>query len=90
MQIIASGTREIEALKAEVSALEKQLKEMHEKDLMNMETMAADKDQIEQLKARVVVLDREVEGAALVSEHELVRWKIYVKLRRIRFVVSSI
>ena len=80
MQIIASGTREIEALKAEVSALEKQLKEMHEKDLMNMETMAADKDQIEQLKARVVVLDREVEGAELVSEHELVFWNIYVKI----------
>ena len=32
MQIIASGTREIEALKAEVSALEKQLKEVHEED----------------------------------------------------------
>ena len=47
MQIIASGTREIEALKAEVSALEKQLKEMHEKDSSNMEAMAVDKDQIE-------------------------------------------
>jgi DNA repair exonuclease SbcCD ATPase subunit len=79
-QIIASGKEEIEALKAEVSALEKQLKEMHEKDSMNMETMAVDKDQIEQLKARVVVLDREVEGAELVSEHELVRWKIHVKI----------
>jgi predicted nuclease with TOPRIM domain len=90
MQIIASGTREIEALKAEVSALEKQLKEMHEKDSMNMEAMAVDKDQIEQLKARVVVLDREVEGAELVSERELVCWTIYVKLRRISSVVRSI
>jgi predicted nucleic acid-binding Zn-ribbon protein len=78
--IIASGKEEIEALKDQVSALEKQLKEMHEKDSMNMETMAVDKDQIEQLKARVVVLDREVEGAELVSEHELVRWKIHVKI----------
>jgi predicted nuclease with TOPRIM domain len=90
MQIIASGTREIEALKAEVSALEKQLKEMHEKDSMNMEAMAVDKDQIEQLKARVVVLDREVEGAELVSERELVCWTINVKLRRISSVVRSI
>ena len=32
MQIIASGKEEIEALKAEVSALEKQLKEMHDAD----------------------------------------------------------
>ena len=93
MQIIASGKREIEALKAEVSALEKQLKEMHEKDSMNMEAMAVDKDQIEQLKARVVVLDREVEGAALVSEHELGCRKIYVNvvqdLRSIRFVLRA-
>jgi len=47
---------------------------------MNMETMAVDKDQIKQLKERVVVLDRELEGAALVSEHELVCWKIHVKI----------
>jgi len=47
---------------------------------MNMETMAVDKDQIKQLKARVVVLDREVEGAELVSEHELVCCKIHVKI----------
>jgi predicted nucleic acid-binding Zn-ribbon protein len=78
--IIASGKEEIEALKDQVSALEKQLKEKHEEDSMNMKTMAVDKDQIEQLKARVVVLDRKVEGAALVSERELVCWKIYVKL----------
>ena len=88
MQVIASGKEEIEALKAQVSALEKQLKEMLEKDSKSMETMAVDKDEIEQLKARVVVLDRELERAALVSEHELVCWKIYVKLmqylRRIR------
>jgi len=80
MQIIASDTEEIEALKAQVSALEKQLKEMHEKDSMNMETMAVDKDQIKQLKERVVVLDRELEGATLVSEDQLVCWKIYVKI----------
>ena len=88
MQILASGKEEIEALKAQVSALEKQLKEMLEKDSKSMETMAVDKDEIEQLKARVVVLDRELERAALVSEHELVCWKLYVKimqyLRRIR------
>jgi len=93
MQIIASGKEEIEALKDQVSTLEKKLKEMHEKDSMNMETMAVDKDQIKQLKARVLVLDKEVEGAALVSERELVCWKMYVKLmqhlRRIRFVVNS-
>ena len=80
MQVIASGTEEIEALKAQVSALEKQLKEKHDEDSMNMETMAVDKDQIKQLKERVVVLDRELEGAALVSEHELVCWKIHVKI----------
>jgi chromosome segregation ATPase len=76
--IIASGKEEIEALKDQVSALEKQLKEME--DSKNSETMTVDKDQTKQLKARVVVLNREVEGAELVSEHELVRWKIYVKI----------
>ena len=70
----------IETLKAQVSALEKQLEESQEEG----------KDQMERLEARIAVLDRELEGAALVSEHELVCWKIYVKLRRIRVVVSSI
>jgi peptidoglycan hydrolase CwlO-like protein len=79
MQVIASGTEEIEALKAQVSALEKQLKEKHDEDSMNMETMAVDKDQIKQLKERVVVLDRELEGAALVSEHGSLCWELYTR-----------
>ena len=79
-QIIASGKEEIEALKIQVAALEKKLKEMHEEDSKNTETMTVDKDQNKQLKARVVVLDREVEGAELVSEHELVCCKICVKI----------
>ena len=79
-QIIASGNEEIESLKDQVSALQKKLREMHEEDSKNTETMTVDKDQNKQLKARVVVLDKEVEGAELVSEHELVCWKIYVKI----------
>ncbi len=78
--IISSGKEEIEALKDQISALEKQLKEMHEDDSKNSETMTVDKDQNKQLKARVIVLDREAEGAELVSEHELVFWNIYVKI----------
>jgi len=72
MQIIASGKEEIETLRTRISALEKQLEEMLEKDSKNLKRMTVDKDQTEQLKARVNVLDREVEGAALVREHELV------------------
>jgi chromosome segregation ATPase len=60
----------IETLKAVLSALEKQLKETHEEG----------KDQVEHLKSRVAVLDRELEGAVLVSENELICWKIYVKI----------
>jgi hypothetical protein len=74
----------IETLKAQVSSLEKQLKETHEEG----------KDQIVQLKAQVAVLDRKLEAAALVSEHELICWKLYVNIMQflitIRFVVSSI
>ena len=47
----------IETLKAQVSALEKQLTETQEEG----------KDQIERLEARIAVLDGELEGAALVS-----------------------
>ena len=54
-QVIASGKAEIQALKAQVSALEKHLKETHEEG----------KDQVVQLKAQVAVLDRKLEGAAL-------------------------
>jgi chromosome segregation ATPase len=57
----------IETLKAQVSALEKQLEETQEEG----------KDQIERLEARIAVLDRELEGAALVSEHESICWKLY-------------
>ena len=60
----------IETLKAQLSALEKQLKETHEEG----------KDRVEHLTSRVVVLDRELEGAVLVSENELICWKIYVKI----------
>jgi hypothetical protein len=60
----------IETLKAVLSALKKQLKETHEEG----------KDQVEHLKSRVAVLDRELEGAVLVSENELICWKIYVKI----------
>ena len=34
--------------------------------------MAVDKDQIQQLKARVAVIDRELEVAALVSELDVI------------------
>ena len=76
MQKTESGKEDIEALKAQVSALENQLKELHEEDSKKLESMAVDKDQIEQLKARVAFLDRELQGAA-VSEHKIVCWKIY-------------
>ena len=66
-QVIASGKAEIQALKAQVSALEKQLEETQEEG----------KDQIERLEARIAVLDRELEGAALVSEHESFCWELY-------------
>ena len=61
MQKTESGKDEIEALKDQVSALEKQLKEVHEEDSKKLESMAVDKDQIEQLNARVAVLDSEGE-----------------------------
>jgi len=57
----------IETLEVQLSTLEKQLKNLLEEDSEKSERMAADEDQIEQLKARVAVLEREVEGAALVS-----------------------
>ena len=81
-RVHAEATEEIGTLIAKLSTLEKQLKEMHEEDSKKSERMAVDKDQIEQLKARVAVLDRELQGAALVSEHEVVCWKIYVKIMR--------
>ena len=55
--IIASGKEEIEALKDQVSALEKQLKEVYDENLKKMERMAVEKDQIELLKARITEQD---------------------------------
>jgi predicted nuclease with TOPRIM domain len=66
-RVHADATEEIETLIAKLSTLEKQLKNLLEEDSEKSERMAADEDQIEQLKARVAVLEREVEGAALVS-----------------------
>jgi hypothetical protein len=76
-RVHADATEEIETLIAKLSTLEKQLKEMHEEDSEKSERMAVDKDQIDQLKARVAVLDRELQGAALVREHEILCRKIY-------------
>ena len=73
---LEASKAETASVKAALSALEKQLKEMHEEDSKRAEKMAMDKDQIEQLKARVAFLDRELQGAA-VSEHKIVCWKIY-------------
>jgi chromosome segregation ATPase len=47
----------VKALNAQVSALEKQLKEVYEEDLKKMERMAVEKDQIELLKARITEQD---------------------------------
>ncbi len=58
----------IETLKAQLSTLEEQLKEMHEEDSKKSDRMAMDKIQIEQLKARIAFLDRESEGSKVVSE----------------------
>ena len=77
LQKTESGKDEIEALKDQVSA--KQLKEVHEEDSKKSERMAVDKDLIEQLKARVAILDRELQVAALVRKHEVVCRKIYEK-----------
>ena len=57
LQKTESGKEDIEALKAQVSALEKQLKEVYEEDLKKMERMAVEKDQIELLKARITEQD---------------------------------
>ena len=57
-----------ETLKAQLSTLEEQLKEMHEEDSKKSDRMAVDKIQIEQLKARIAFLDREYEGSKVVSE----------------------
>jgi len=56
------------ALKAQLSTLGKQLKDMHEEDWKKSEALAMDKIQIEQLKARIAFLDREYEGSKEVSE----------------------
>ena len=74
---LEASNAETASVKAALSTLEKQLKEMHEEDSKKAEKMAVDKDQIEQLKARVAVLDRELQGAALVRKHEVVCRKIY-------------
>ena len=60
-----------ETLKAQLSTLEEQLKEMHEEDSKKSDRMAVDKIQIEQLKARIAFLDREYEGSKVVSELSL-------------------
>ena len=57
----------VETLKVQLLTLQKQLKHLLEEDSEKSERMAVDKDQIEQLKARVAVLERQLEGAALVS-----------------------
>jgi hypothetical protein len=49
LQKTESGKEGIEAPKAQVSALENQLKELHEEDSKKLESMAVGKDQIEQL-----------------------------------------
>jgi chromosome segregation ATPase len=74
---LEASNAETASVKAALSTLEKQLKEMHEEDSKKAEKMAMDKDQIEQLKARVAFLDRELQGAALVREHEILCRKIY-------------
>jgi len=66
LQKTESGKEDIEALKAQVSALENQLKELQEEDSKKAESTALDKDQIEQLNARVQLLDRE--GAVLKAQ----------------------
>jgi vacuolar-type H+-ATPase subunit I/STV1 len=71
-RVHADAPEEIETLIAKLSTLEKQLKEMHEEDSEKSERMAVDKDQIQQLKARVAVIDRELEVAALVSELDVI------------------
>jgi hypothetical protein len=78
-RVHADATEEIETLIAKLSSLEKQLKEMHEEDSKKSERMAVDKDLIEQLKARVAILDRELQVVALVRKHEVVCRKIYEK-----------
>ena len=57
-----------ETLKAQLSTLEEQLKEMHEEDSKKSDRMAMDKIQIEQLKDRIAFLDRQYEGSKVVSE----------------------
>jgi chromosome segregation ATPase len=70
--LLEASNAETAAVKAALSTLEKQLKEMHEEDSKKAGKMAMDNDQIEQLKARVAFLDRELQGAALVIKHELI------------------
>ena len=74
--LLAKATQEIEAFINKLAVADSDLARTQQVITEQHQRMAVDKGQIEKLKARVAVLDRELEVAALVSELDVVCSKI--------------
>ena len=79
-KLLARATQEIEAFINKLAVADSDLARTQQVISEQHQRMAVDKDQIEQLKARVAVLDREPEVAALVRELDVICSKMSVDL----------
>jgi chromosome segregation ATPase len=71
-KLLAKATQEIEAFINKLAVADSDLARTQQVITDQHQRMAVDKDQIQQLKARVAVIDRELEVAALVSELDVI------------------
>ena len=71
-KLLVKATQEIEAFINRLAVADSDLARTQQVITDQHQRMAVDKDQIQQLKARVAVIDRELEVAALVSELDVI------------------